>query len=372
MNENIQNSEALDELGGLPYTHCLNCGTELSGKYCHCCGQEAVSKTPTVGGFVLEYLNNAFIWDSKFLPTLWSLIRRPGHLTNEYLAGKFNSQEHPLKLNMFLLFVFVTLFLFFASDDKMTSSLDNLMNDYRVVSGMQVDKLAGDSEYIKKMEESPRDTVLLEAPLYFATDYPKIFTNVETKEEAVGEALDRWVAALPRVLIDDKIVVVGESGYYRFNEELAAADDDIGGNIQIISAVWAEMVRISSTYLPMLLLLTVPFLSFSLRLVQNRSKRPGIHHFIFALHYTAVLEFLMICIYVLHLTNVAQMPILEFIALMLPCVYLAIAYHRVYDTSWIMAVVKSLLTSFIYFSILVLIMIAVFFVACFTIVVNMS
>lgn len=372
MSENTHNSEALDELGDLPYTHCLNCGKELKGKYCHSCGQEAVSMTPTVGGFVLEYFNNAFIWDSKFLPTLWSLIRRPGHLTNEYNAGKFNSQEHPLKLNMFLLFVFITLFLFFASDDKMTSSVDSLMNDSRVVTGMQVDNLASDTEYVKKMEESPRDTVLLEAPLFLATDHPKILTNIETKKVAVGEDLDKWVAVLPRILIEDEIIIIGEGGYYRFNEELAVADDNVGNNIQMVKAVWAEMVRITSTYFPMLLLLTVPFLSFSIKLVQRRNKRPGIHHFIFALHYTAFLEFLMIFIYILHLVIDAPMPILESIALLLPCLYLAIAYHRVYSTSWGGAFVKSLLTSLIYFTILVLIMIAIFIVACFTIAINMS
>ena len=95
----------------LPYKHCLNCGTELQGKYCHKCGQQVTSKTLKLKDFLIEYANNAFIWDSQCLRTLWNLIRRPGHLTVEYLNGKFVSQEHPLKLNMFLLFVFISLFL---------------------------------------------------------------------------------------------------------------------------------------------------------------------------------------------------------------------------------------------------------------------
>ena len=59
------------------YKHCLNCGAELNGMYCHQCGQHATSKTPTIGGFVMEYMNTAFIWDSKCIMTLWTLIRRP-------------------------------------------------------------------------------------------------------------------------------------------------------------------------------------------------------------------------------------------------------------------------------------------------------
>ena len=104
MNKDIENLKTEHGQCNLPYTHCLNCGTELQGMYCHVCGQEAISKTPTVSAFVLEYFNNAFIWDAQFLKTFWTLIRRPGHLTNEYLSGKFISQEHPLKLNMFLLY----------------------------------------------------------------------------------------------------------------------------------------------------------------------------------------------------------------------------------------------------------------------------
>ena len=91
-NENIEHIDAIDGQNDLQYKHCLNCGAELKGRYCHSCGQEAVGKTPTVKGFVMAYLDNAFLWDPQFFKTLWTLIRRPGHLTKEYNAGKFISQ----------------------------------------------------------------------------------------------------------------------------------------------------------------------------------------------------------------------------------------------------------------------------------------
>ena len=68
------------------HKHCLNCNTELQGEYCHVCGQKAINKTLTVKEFVLEYLNIAFIWDSKFTKTIWQLLRRPGHVTKEYVS----------------------------------------------------------------------------------------------------------------------------------------------------------------------------------------------------------------------------------------------------------------------------------------------
>jgi hypothetical protein len=309
----------------------------------------------------MEYLSNAFFWDHLFTKTFWKLISRPGLLTKEYLSGKFISQEHPLKLNMFLLFVFITLFFFFASDTKMTSSIHNITKDERVFADVQLSTLAKDAEYSKKMESSPRDTILLRAPLFLAENHPQLISSIEVKEDTNGEALDKWVAVLPRILIEDKIVTVDDSGYYRFNQETEHKEN----GLDLLYMVGAEMVRITSQYFPLILLLTAPFLSFSLNLVQRRSRLPRINHFIFALHYTAFLETLMICIFLLHLTIAPPRQLLESILILGSCIYLAIAFRRVYENhSWVKAIVKSLLTSLIYFFILLIIFIVIFFIAC--------
>ena len=115
----------------------------------------------------------------------------------------------------------------------------------------------------------------------------------------------------------------------------------------------------------MLLLLTVPFLSFSIRLVERRSRLPQIDHFIFALHYTAFLELLIICIFILHLVVDPSMKLMECVLVVASCTYLAIAFRKVYETgSWFKAIVKSLFTSLIYFIILLLIFMVIFFIAC--------
>jgi hypothetical protein len=80
---------------------------------------------------------------------------------------------------------------------------------------------------------------------------------------------------------------------------------------------------------------------------------------------------MMIFIYVLHLTIAPSMKLMEHLMMGSSCLYLAIAYRKVYESSWIRAIVKSLLTSFIYFAILLLIFIAIIIVACFTTALNM-
>lgn len=363
MNKNIENSKNEHEQDTLPYKHCLNCGTELQGMYCHVCGQEATSKTPTVVAFVVEYLNNAFIWDTKFFQTVWTLIRRPGHLTNEYLSGKFVSQEHPLKLNMFLLFVFITLFAFFASPEKINNSVLSLTNDESVRSVLQIEALI-ETDYAKKMQESQRDTVKLIAPLQLTEKHPEIISHLRTIEDDERDALDKWVAILPHVLIEDQILVLDENGYYRFNPETEAGKEDL----ELVNSVFVKMVDLITQYFPMLVLFTAPFLSMSLSFVQRKSRLPRIHHFIFALHYTALLEFLMLCIYLIHLTVSPPMDWLNRIMIIGSNLYLIVAFRKVYGTrNWIMATLKSLFISLVYLIIGLFVLIGILFVACFII-----
>ena len=357
-----QDSNSVHTENNIPYKNCLNCATELNGMYCHICGQQATSKTPTVGAFILEYLNNAFIWDSQCIQTLWKLIRRPGYLTNEYLAGKFISQEHPLKLNMFLLFVIITLFAFFSGTEKITDSVNSMMNDEKVVIGIQVEHLKKNQEFYTNLQASPSDTVELVAPLYLVEAYPEIFTNLKTIEDTQEQGLDKWTAVIPQKLIEDKMIVPNDNGGYQFNMEYHNSKEER----ELIITIWTKMADLTNEYFPMLVLFTAPFLSMALNFVQRKNRLPRINHFIFSLHYTAFLELLMICIFVLHLTVAPPIGVLECFMIVSSCTYLTIAYYRVYKIStWIKAIAKALFTSLVYFFICLLIFIGIFFVACF-------
>ena len=360
----LQDSNSVHTENNIPYKNCLNCGTELNGMYCHVCGQQATSKTPTVGAFILEYLNNAFIWDSQCIQTLWKLIRRPGYLTNEYLSGKFTSQEHPLKLNMFLLFVTITLFALFSGSEKVTDSVNSVMTDERAHVNAGVQSLKNDEEFYKELQASPRDTVQLLAPLDLVERYPEIFTNLETIEDTQEQGLDKWTAVIPQVLIDEEIVMPDEHGYYQF---------DVKEDLDLFKAVVTKMVDIVNQYFPMLALFTAPFLAMSLNIVQRKSRLPRIHHFIFALHYMALLELLMLFVYVLYLAVEPSMSLLKWIIYIGSCTYLTIAFRNVYGTrTWMKAIIKALFTGLVYMIISISILLTIFMVAATIVIANGS
>lgn len=351
-----------------PYKHCLNCGTELNGKYCHICGQEATTITPSVRSFIMEYIYNAFIWDPKTIQTIKHLIIRPGHLTNDFLSGKFVSQVHPLKLNMFMLFVFITLFALFSGTDKMNNSVIELTNDETVLSTLQIKMITDDEEYVERLKTSPRDTVLIIAPVFVAEEHPEYITKIKLIERGKTEFRDKWVASVPHALIEDKIIIPTYKEYYCFNTETGRSIEDIA----IAHRVWEKMGDISTRYFPMIVLLTAPFLAFALRLVQHKHKCSRIKHFIFSLHYTAHLELLIIAIFILYQLFEPPTEVLQWLLLLPSCAYLTISFRQVYKRdSWLKSCIKAILTIFTYIMIIILSIILIFIIACFIIAFSM-
>ena len=200
------------------------------------------------------------------------------------------------------------------------------------------------------------------APLTLTERYPEILSNIETIEDTDKKGLDKWIAVLPHVLIEDSIIVLDESGYYCFNQESHAGEEEL----MMVNTIWSEMVRLIARYFPLLVLFTAPFLAMSLRFVQRKSRLPRIHHFVFALHYTAFLEVLMMFIFLLHLTLSPPIELLNWIMIIGSCLYLTIAFRQVYETkTWIRSAFKALFTSLVYVLIGLAIVFVIFIVACF-------
>jgi len=93
-------------------TNCLNCGTDVPGRYCTNCGQENVAPHENFGHLVKEFAADLVHYDSKTLLTFKYLFTKPGFITKEYIAGKRVKFVNPIRLYIFSSFVFF--FLYFA------------------------------------------------------------------------------------------------------------------------------------------------------------------------------------------------------------------------------------------------------------------
>lgn len=89
------------------HTHerdCLNCGTRLSGEYCHACGQRGHVHR-TIAAFGHDLLHGVFHFEGKIWRTLPLLAWKPGLLTRRYIEGQRASYVSPIALFLFTVFL---------------------------------------------------------------------------------------------------------------------------------------------------------------------------------------------------------------------------------------------------------------------------
>lgn len=83
--------------------HCLNCGTELMGPFCHQCGQKGSTHRINIKHFFQhDLLHGVFHLDKGILYTLKCLLFEPGNTIRNFLSGK-----RVMHYNIFALFVIV-------------------------------------------------------------------------------------------------------------------------------------------------------------------------------------------------------------------------------------------------------------------------
>ncbi|WP_271079427.1 DUF3667 domain-containing protein [Aurantiacibacter sp. MUD61] len=88
---------------------CKNCGTALTGAYCHACGQRGHVHR-TIGAFLHELVHGALHFEGKFWRTLPLLIFKPGQLTRRYIEGQRARFVSPMALFLFTVFLMFAVF----------------------------------------------------------------------------------------------------------------------------------------------------------------------------------------------------------------------------------------------------------------------
>jgi hypothetical protein len=88
---------------------CLNCGTLLTGPYCHACGQSAHVHR-TLGAFWHDLAHGVLHFEGKIWRTVPLLALQPGDLTRRYVEGQRARFVSPMALFLFSVFVMFAVF----------------------------------------------------------------------------------------------------------------------------------------------------------------------------------------------------------------------------------------------------------------------
>ena len=331
-----------------PYSHCLNCGTELTGMYCHKCGQQASPPMPKVFQFVKDYIKNILCIDRRSLPTLTNLFFHPGHLVKEYCAGRYSSYAHPMTLHFFILFVLLTLFSITETDTKIQDAGGDFFSDELYVSDIVLSSIKSDSLYLSKIEASPRDTVKLIIPYNVADKYKQIIDVVDIIGLTDVDQPDTLLAGVPAVMIEDNLLV-DVDGEYHFSIETEELEGAVILNAMVDA--WSTMVSTILGHFPLIIFLTVPFLAFWIRLalIRRKQKFPRTYHFMFSLFYTAYVELLIVAFYVAGMVFELEYDMLQMLLLIILFLYLTMALRQAYGIRrWILAAVAAMFINITY------------------------
>ena len=90
---------------------CPNCEQQLNDtmNYCFNCGQENHIKRVSVKMLLSDFSTTYFSFDSKLFSSLKYLLIKPSFLSLEYLNGKIEAYLRPIRMYVFISFVFFLL-----------------------------------------------------------------------------------------------------------------------------------------------------------------------------------------------------------------------------------------------------------------------
>ncbi len=83
----------------LPEHICRNCGNHFTGYYCNLCGEKIIlPEDRSFRMFINSILLAVTLADSRFLKTIWLMVRKPGSLSKEFAEGRRIKYLKPLSM----------------------------------------------------------------------------------------------------------------------------------------------------------------------------------------------------------------------------------------------------------------------------------
>lgn len=131
--------------------NCLNCGTEVVGKFCHNCGQPNIEPKETLWQLINHFFADITHFDGKIFSSLRLVILKPGFLSRQYILGKRMSYLNPIRMYLFVSAIFFLIFFSIVKINPATISIGITDND--------IDKM--DSVRFKKFSKALNNGKLL-------------------------------------------------------------------------------------------------------------------------------------------------------------------------------------------------------------------
>jgi Protein of unknown function (DUF3667) len=306
-----------------PLSHCENCGTLLTGRFCGHCGQPAIDYRRSFRHVIVDVLDSFLNWDSKFIATIGYLLTRPWKLTNEFLAGHRVRYLNPLRLYLLASVLFFFVVNYAARQAERNSDFEPVVFDdeTKFTPGEVHEPKPDATPPIDKTDESGDD------------ESPPLVIGSESRSPT---GFEEWL----QQKIEEKIGKHGSKGKF--------------------------FLRSLMENLPYMMLASIPLFAFVLKMLYIFRHKFYIDHLIYALHIHsfAYLATLVIWGIGLGLSRVYPplLPLVLFLLIPTVVIQIFLSIRKVYLQGWIATFFKFGLGAFAYFFVLLLALAATFFV----------
>jgi hypothetical protein len=298
---------------------CLNCGHDISGKFCPECGQKTNLPHDSFGHMLVHFVSDYFHYDGKFWTTIKTLFTKPGQLTLEYIQGKRASYLQPVQLYIFVSAVFFLVF-FQLIHINVSSDGNNIHAAFSREKLQEHDM--SDSAFAREERIVRSDrTVMLEGKRDIDSTY------AVTKPEFSKNYMNVFMA---KKIIEHAI-----------------------RNKQYTSGEILESVMTTFLHsIPKLFFILMPVFALLLKWYFRRREYVYVDHAIMSLHLHA---FLFTSFIVASIFSFLDTQFLDFIFIILiPILYFFLAFHRFYKFTWLATALRGLLTLGSYIIIVIL------------------
>jgi hypothetical protein len=327
-------------------TNCLNCGSQVNGRYCSKCGQENIEPKQNFWSLFTHFIYDVFHFDGKFFDTLRFLLFKPGFVPKEYTKGKRQSYLDPIRMYLFTSAVF---FLVFFSITDPGEAID--ITSRHQLNRMERYNFAASAN--NNLHHHPGDTNLQkQIKLVLDTSY-----NIYLLKDSIGHLTD---TTFPVIYNGNNYLFRAEKSHYTFKsnsdwigrmaQEKWKAFKEKYGDDQ--NAIIKELIRSFLHKLPYILFVSLPFFALLLKLLYIRRKDFYYSdHAVFTL-YHYIFSFLVLLVFFI-LNKIQAFSGWEFLSFfdvvlfLLGGLYLLIAMRRFYNQSWKKTITKFFILNFL-------------------------
>ncbi len=239
---------------------CSNCGQTVEKKFCSNCGQKYIAHKENAWHLVLHFFEDITHFDSRFYKSMLPLLFQPGFLTQQYNEGKRTKYLNPVRMYIFISFVFF---------------LVKLMPTTHLAKGNPDDVVSYDfnNDGVKKVTRKQEETELndgVNTTISFGTfklavksDSTKVYSQHQIKDSI--EAIE----AKPNLSYIERLT---EAQSFK----LSHMDKDV------------LKENLSHNYgknIPKVMFILLPLFALLLKLLYRRSRIYFVDHAIFSIHF---------------------------------------------------------------------------------------